>query len=281
MWAFVVAASIRAPAPPVAAAIGAPVGSVGIRVGGVELDLELNGKRALVTGGSRGIGRAIVLGLAQGGARVAACYNRESDDVARLRTELEAIGGDSYLAQADVSDPASVEAFVAGAAERFGGLDILINNAGVVGHAMIGDLELSEWHRVVDTNLTAIYLVAQAALPQMSDGGSIVNITSAVAMRGMPARTHYISSKAGVIGMTRALCKELGQRRIRVNAVAPGIIETDQTAGLDAGGRTRYSGLAALDRLGRADEVATAALFLSSDLASFVSGVTLNVDGGI
>jgi NAD(P)-dependent dehydrogenase (short-subunit alcohol dehydrogenase family) len=245
------------------------------------LDLGLAGKRALVTGGSRGIGRAIVLGLAQGGASVAACFNRESDDVKRLRGELEQVGGEGYLTQADVSDSDSVNRFVGEAAERFGGLDIVINNAGVVSHAMLQDLDLGEWHRVIDTNLTAVYLVCQAAVPHMSEGGSIVNITSAVAMRGMPARTHYISSKAGLIGMTRALCKELGRSGIRVNALAPGIIETDQTSDLDEAGRARYSGLAALNRLGAPEEIASVALFLASDQASFVSGVTLNVDGGI
>jgi len=223
----------------------------------------------------------MVLGLAGSGASVAACYNRESEDVERLRGELEQIGGEGYLAQADVSDPESAAAFVGEAQERFGGLDILINNAGVVSHALIGDLELDEWHRVIDTNLTAVYLITKAALPVMADGGSIVNITSAVAMRGMPGRTHYISSKAGLIGFTRALCKEVGKQGVRVNALAPGIIETDQTAGLDEAGRARYSGLAALNRLGQSEEIASVALFLASDLASFVSGVTLNVDGGI
>jgi NAD(P)-dependent dehydrogenase (short-subunit alcohol dehydrogenase family) len=245
------------------------------------MDLGLGGKKVLVTGGSRGIGRSIVLGLAEAGAMVAACYNRESDDVARLRRELAAVGPESYLTQADVSDPASVQRFVAGAADRFSGLDVVINNAGVVSHAMIDQLELDEWHRVLDTNLTAVYLVSKAALPHMSDQGSIVNITSAVAMRGMPARVHYISSKAGLIGMTRALCKEVGRRGIRVNALAPGIIETDQTSDLDEAGRARYGGLAALGRLGRPEEIANVALFLASDQASFVSGVTLNVDGGI
>lgn len=235
----------------------------------------------LVTGGSRGIGRAIVLGLADAGALVAACYNRESDDVNRLRGELETIGGRSYLTQADVSDAASVQKFVRDANDSFDGLDVVINNAGVVSHAMLEQLELEEWHRVLDVNLTAVYLVTRAALPFLSDGGSIVNITSAVAMRGMPARAHYISSKAGVIGLTRALCKELGRGGIRVNALAPGIIETDQTADLDEAGRSRYAGLAALNRLGKPEEIANVALFLASDRASFISGVTLNVDGGI
>jgi 3-oxoacyl-[acyl-carrier protein] reductase len=245
------------------------------------MDLGLEGKLVLVTGGSRGIGREIVLGLASSGASVAACYNRESDDVARLRSDLEQLGGPSYLEQADVSDPASVDAFVGGASERYGRLDAVVNNAGVVSHKMIADLDLEEWRRVIDTNLTAAFLVVKAALPAMDSGGSIVNITSGVAMRGMPGRAHYISSKAGMIGLTRALCKELGPRGIRVNAIAPGIIETDQTAGLDEAGRQRYSGLAALNRLGAPEEIANAVFFLTSDLSSFVSGQTINVDGGI
>jgi 3-oxoacyl-[acyl-carrier protein] reductase len=245
------------------------------------MDLGLNGKRVLLTGGSRGIGREIVLGLARSGASVAACFNRESDDVARLQGDLEQIGGDSYLARADVSDAASVHEFVAAAVARFGALDAVINNAGVVSHSPIDQLDLDEWQRVIDTNLTAAYLVIKEALPALGAGSSIVNVTSGVALRGMPARAHYISSKAGMIGLTRALCKELGPRGIRVNAIAPGIIETDQTAGLDEAGRKRYAGLAALNRLGAPEEIAHAVLFLTSDLSSFVDGQTITVDGGI
>jgi 3-oxoacyl-[acyl-carrier protein] reductase len=245
------------------------------------MDLGLDGKLVLVTGGSRGIGREIVLGLASSGASVAACFNRESDDVAKLRSDLAEIGGPSYLEQADVSSSESVQAFVDGATERFGRLDCVVNNAGIVSHKLIEDLDLDEWRRVIDTNLTAAYLVVKAALPAMGAGGSIINITSGVALRGMPARAHYISSKAGMIGLTRALCKELGRRGIRVNAIAPGIIETDQTAGLDEAGRQRYAGLAALNRLGDPKEIANAVFFLTSDLSSFVSGQTINVDGGI
>jgi 3-oxoacyl-[acyl-carrier protein] reductase len=245
------------------------------------MDLGLTGKRVLLTGGSRGIGRAIAIGLARAGAKVTACYNRESEDVERLRGELAEIGGGSRLVQADVSDPASVERFVSDARQALGSFDALINNAGIVSHKPIDQLELEEWRRVIDTNLTGAYQVTKAALPAMGEGASIVNITSAVAMRGMPARTHYISSKAGMIGFTRALCKEVGGRGIRVNAVAPGIIETDQTAGLDEAGRARYAGLAALNRLGRPEEIADLVLYLTSDRSSFVSGQTINVDGGI
>ena len=244
------------------------------------MDLGLSGKRAIVTGGSRGIGRAIVLGLARGGASLAACYNRESEDVERLRGELEEIGGDRYLAQADVADPASADAFVGEAVERFGGLDIVINNAGVVSHKMIEDLDLDEWRRVLDVNLTAIYLITKAALPAMGEGGSIVNITSAVAMRGMPARTHYISSKAGLIGFTRALCKEVGPRGSGSTRSRPGSSRpTRPRASTRRGGRATpgsppSTGSATPTRSPPSPS-------LASDLASFVSGVTLNADGGI
>jgi 3-oxoacyl-[acyl-carrier protein] reductase len=244
------------------------------------MDLELNGKRALVTGGSRGIGRAIVLALAQQGVRVAAAHVRDSDDAAALSAELEQIGNGSRTIKADLSDEAATQAMVDEVAEEFGGIDILVNNAGVVSHAML-DMDLAEWRRVLDTNLTSIFLVTRAAAPRMPDGSSIINLTSAAAMVGMVARTHYTSSKSGVMGFTRSLCKELGPRQIRVNAVAPGIIDTDQAAGLNETQRQRYAGLAALNRLGDGDDVAGAILFLASDLSKFVNGVILNVDGGI
>ncbi|MBD0329776.1 MAG: SDR family oxidoreductase [Thermoleophilia bacterium] len=245
------------------------------------MDLELRGKRALVTGGSRGIGRACVLALARQGARVAAVYNRESDAVRSLAAELEATGDGSYVVQADVADAEGVERLVADARSRLGGLDVLVNNAGVVSHAMLADLELDEWRRVVDTNLTGLFLVTKHAVAAMPAGGSIVIIGSGVALRGMPGRVHYASSKAGAVGMTRALCKELGPRGIRTNLIAPGIIETDQTAGLTPEGRARYEKLTALQRLGAPEEIADVVVFLASDLSRYVTGQTIYVDGGI
>jgi 3-oxoacyl-[acyl-carrier protein] reductase len=245
------------------------------------MDLKLTDKRALVTGGSRGIGRAIVLGLARQGISVAACYHRESEAVASLATELEQLNTNSFVIQADVSDAQSVTHMMQEVRDRLGGLDILVNNAGVVSHATLADLELDEWQRILDTNLTGMYLVTRAALDVITDGGSIINITSAVAAIGMIGRTHYTASKAGVTGFTRSLCKEIGSRSIRVNGIAPGIIETDQTAGLTPERRKQYENLAALKRFGQPDDIAGAALFLASDLASFVSGITLVVDGGI
>jgi 3-oxoacyl-[acyl-carrier protein] reductase len=134
---------------------------------------------------------------------------------------------------------------------------------------------------VLDTNLTGMFLVTRAAVPHMPDGSSIINMTSAAAMVGMVARTHYTASKSGVMGFTRSLCKELGPRQIRVNALAPGIIDTDQASGLDEQQRARYAGLAALGRLGDGDDIAGPTLFLASDLSRFVSGVIINVTGGI
>jgi 3-oxoacyl-[acyl-carrier protein] reductase len=245
------------------------------------MDLGLGGKRALVTGGSRGIGRAIVLAFANQGMQVAAAHVRDSDDSASLSEELERIGNGSHTVKADLSgDEAAAQGLVDSVVERFGGIDILVNNAGVVSHAML-DMDLAEWRRVLDTNITGMFLVTRAVVPHMPDGGVVLNMTSAAAMVGMVARTHYTASKSAVMGFTRSLCKELGPRQIRVNALAPGIIDTDQAAGLNEQQRARYAGLAALGRLGTSEDIAGATMFLVSDLASFVNGVILNVDGGI
>jgi 3-oxoacyl-[acyl-carrier protein] reductase len=245
------------------------------------VNLDLNGKRALVTGGSRGIGRAIVLAFAEQGVSVAAVYQRESDAVTSLAEELERTDGDSYVVQADVSDEGDVRRLADDVRRRYERIDVLVNNAGVVSHRSIEELDLDEWRRIIDTNLTSLYLVTKSVVDVIPGGGSVINVGSAVATRGMVGRTHYASSKAGAIGFTRALGKELGPRGVRVNLIAPGIIETDQASGLTSEGRARYSALAALNRLGSADEVAGVALFLASDLSSFVSGMTINVDGGI
>jgi NAD(P)-dependent dehydrogenase (short-subunit alcohol dehydrogenase family) len=243
--------------------------------------LELKGKCALVTGASRGIGRAVVMQLAERGAVVAATYHQDHAAATRLRADLAELDQEHLVIQADVADAAAARRAVALATERFERLDILVNNAGVISHRPLEQLPPSEWRRIVDTNLTGAYLVTREAVDHMTEGGSIVNVTSAVALRGMPAAAHYTASKAGLIGLTRALCKELGPRGIRVNAVAPGIIETDQASDLRGPARARYEAMTSLQRLGSPHEVADAVLFLASDMSSYVSGLTLVVDGGI
>jgi len=194
---------------------------------------------------------------------------------------LEKLGGESHVAQGDVSDEAAVGRLIGGVRERFGQIDVLVNNAGVISHLPLAKLDFAEWRRVIDTNLSSLFLVTKAVADAMPAGGSIINIGSGVAMKGMVGRAHYGSAKAGAVGFTRALCKELGPRNIRVNLIAPGIIETHQAAGLTPEMRARYSSLTAFGRLGVADDIAGVALFLASDLSRYVSGTTINVDGGI
>ncbi|MFD7907135.1 SDR family NAD(P)-dependent oxidoreductase [Kitasatospora sp. NPDC057904] len=249
------------------------------------MSIDLTGKRILVTGGSRGIGRGIVLALARAGARTVACYRTESPAVESLRGELAATGGEHHLVQADVSVPEDVERLVSAAKERFGALDVVVNNAGVISHVPFPELPLEEWRRVLDTNLTAPFLVIQKSLPLLSAGSSVITVGSRAAVIGIPLRAHYTASKAGLIGLTRSLMKELGPKGIRVNLVAPGVIETEEfeTAPPEEVARvkSRYQGLTGLGRLGTPDEIAGAVLFLSSDLSAYVTGETIHVDGGI
>ncbi|MEV7027555.1 SDR family NAD(P)-dependent oxidoreductase [Kitasatospora sp. NPDC093558] len=249
------------------------------------MSIDLTGKRILVTGGSRGIGRGIVLALARAGARTVACYRTESPAVAGLREELAATGAEHHLVQADVSVPEDVERLVSTAKEHFGALDVVVNNAGVISHVPFAELPLEEWRRVLDTNLTAPFMVIQKALPLLSAGSSVITVGSRAAVIGIPLRAHYTASKAGLIGLTRSLMKELGPKGIRVNLVAPGVIETEEfeTAPPEEVARvkSRYQGLTGLGRLGTPDEIAGAVLFLSSDLSRYVTGETIHVDGGI
>lgn len=235
----------------------------------------------VVTGGTRGIGRATVHAFARQGAAVSTCYAHPGDASDLLEKELAEIGADYLIRRADVSDEDQVKQFIANAQERFGPIDAVINNAGVVSHRTLADLETAEWHRVLDINLTSMYLVSQAALPFLAAGASIVNVTSAVAMRGMAARVHYTAAKSGVLGLTRSMCKELGPLGIRVNAVAPGLVDTDQMSGLPAEAAQRYTKMIALGRFAQPDEIADVITFLAGDQARYMTGATVHVDGGI
>jgi 3-oxoacyl-[acyl-carrier protein] reductase len=249
------------------------------------MGIQLAGKKALVTGGTRGIGRAISLSLAQAGAEVVAAYRQDAEAAGWLRKELTRYPGTHAVVAADVANEVDVERVVRTCDELWGSLDVVVNNAGSISHVAFGELPLAEWHAVVDASLTGTYLVTKAALSLLRDGGSVINIGSRGAAAGLPERGHYTAAKAGLVGLTRSLCKELGSRGIRVNVVAPGVVQTEEWARTDAERvaalQHRYRTLTALGRLGHADEVANVVVFLASDLSSYVTGETINVDGGI
>lgn len=239
--------------------------------------IPLDGKNALVTGGTRGIGRAVATTLAGAGANVLVCYRQEGEATEQLARELKAIPGDHHLVKADVSNQAEVDALFEECARRFGTLDTVVNNAGVISHVPFAELGADEWQRVIDTNLTGVFLVTQRALPLLSSNASITLIGSKAATVGVPLRSHYTATKAAMVGMMRGLTKELGPQGIRVNVVAPGIVDT---VGLPAQARERYESIISLRRLGKPEEIANVVAFLASDLAAYVTGETINVDGG-
>jgi glucose 1-dehydrogenase/3-oxoacyl-[acyl-carrier protein] reductase len=241
---------------------------------------DLAGKRALVTGGTRGIGRAVALGLARAGAHVVVSHQRESEAAESLRRELKDTGGDHLVMIAEAADPAAITALLDATGAHLGGLDIVVNNVGVISHVPYDSLPLDEWNAVLTTNLTATHLVTQGALPLLGDSGAVVNVGSGSVV-GVPLRAHYTAAKAGLQGLTRSLAKELGARGIRVNLVTPGITETDHATGMPDAVRQGYVNRIPLGRLGTADEVAAVVLFLASDVASYVNGANYQVDGGI
>lgn len=252
----------------------------------------LAGKRVVVTGGTRGIGRATALAFARAGARLVVGYRTDGDAAKLLDAELDALGADFALVRADVTTSAGAAAVADAARARFGDgdgdgsggggvLDVLVNNVGVDGHVPFAKLAEDEWRRVLDANATSAYLVTHALVGLLAERASVVNIGASVALRGRPLGVHYSASKAALIGFTRALAKELGPRGIRVNTVAPGVTETEPGAGLPPHLVERLTALTALGRLGTSEDVAGAVLYLAGDSSAYVTGTTIEVDGGI
>ncbi|WP_131737015.1 SDR family NAD(P)-dependent oxidoreductase [Actinomadura roseirufa] len=245
------------------------------------MDLGLAGKRVLVTGGTRGIGRETVLSFARSGARVVACHRTPGEDAASLARELKALGEDHRVVQADVTDGEQVAALAAACREALGGLDVVVNNVGVDARSPLPELTAQEFTRVLEVNLTSSFSVIQAALPLLSDRGSIISIGAVAGYRGRPESAHYGASKTALTGLTRSLAKEVGKRGIRVNIVAPGVIVTEPGGGPPPPVADIIRGMTALGALGANEDVAAAVLFLASDAAKYITGATINVDGGI
>ncbi len=246
-------------------------------------EVSLDGKVALVTGGSQGIGEAIARRLAAAGAHVVVAA-RTGEKAQAVAESIGSAGGSAEALRMDVADPGSVSAGVRAVVERHGKLDILVNNAGVTEDGLILRMGKDAWDRVVATDLTGVFLAAQEAAKAMvrkKVAGRIVNITSVVGLMGNPGQTNYAAAKAGVVGFTKALAREIGSRGITVNAVAPGYIATAMTDALTPEAREKLLSQIVLGRLGAPDDVADAVLFLASDLGSYVTGTCLNVSGGL
>ncbi|GAA2598433.1 SDR family NAD(P)-dependent oxidoreductase [Streptomyces axinellae] len=242
----------------------------------------LAGKRVLVTGGTRGIGRATALAFAAAGARLVVAHRTTGQDARTLADALRASGAEHHLVRADVSTQDGAARLAEACGAQLAGLDVLVNNVGVDGHSKFADLEEAEWHRLMDSNVTSAYLVSRAVLGLLADGASVINVGASVALRGRPFGVHYSASKAALVGFGRALCKEVGARGIRVNTVAPGVTETGPDGGsLPPRLAERLAALTALGRLGSPADVAGAVLYLAGDAARYVTGATITVDGGI
>ncbi|HEX2588680.1 MAG TPA: 3-oxoacyl-[acyl-carrier-protein] reductase [Gaiellales bacterium] len=244
---------------------------------------ELDGKVALVTGGSRGIGAAICAELGAAGATVVVNYVRDQSAAAAVCDRVRESGGRAEAVQGDVSTAEGAAALVSQVESDVGPIDILVNNAGITRDDLIMRLSEEDWHTVIDTNLGGAFFTCRALSRPMLKRrtGAIVNISSIVGVHGNAGQTNYAASKAGLIGLTKSLAKELGGRGIRVNAIAPGYIATELTDALPEEARSAILGNTPLGRLGEPDDVARAVRFLVSDAAGFITGDVLAVDGGL
>lgn len=241
------------------------------------------GKTAVVTGGSRGIGRAICLELARGGANIMLCYAGNEQAALDTVAACEALGAKAAATRCDVSKADEVKALMDAALQQFGAVHILVNNAGITRDGLLMTMKEDAWDQVLDTNLKGAFLTMKAVARTMMKQryGRIVNLSSVVGLHGNAGQVNYAASKAGVIGMTKSLAKELASRGVTVNAVAPGFIDTDMTAALPQAARDALLPTIPAQRLGAAEEVAQAVAFLASEQAAYITGQVLAVDGGM
>ncbi len=246
------------------------------------LPVDLTGKIAIVTGASQGIGQQIAIGLGKRGAKVA-CVARSADKLAETVAAIKEVGGDADAFPCDVTSRESVEQLIDKVAEDWGKIDILVNNAGVTRDNLLPRMTDEEWDTVINTNLRGMFLFSRAASKYMMRAryGRIINISSVSGIMGNPGQTNYSASKAGMIGFTRSLSRELAGRKVTINAICPGFIESDMTKALGPAVEDEVKKRIPAKRMGKPEEIADAVLFLSSDHASYVTGQVLTVDGGM
>ncbi len=243
---------------------------------------DLTGKACLVTGGSRGIGRAIALELGRHGASVAVGYARNQEAAEEVAAEIAKSGGQSFAFGCDVQDPKAVTPAVAGVVERFGKIDVLVNNAGITRDRSLAKMSHEEWDSVLQTNLTSVFNLTAAVLPHMVKAGygRIVNISSVIGMHGNFGQANYAAAKAGIIGFTKSAALELARKGVTVNAIAPGFIETEMIAAMPEDVRARILEKIPMGRFGRPEEIAQVVAFLVSN-GDYITGQVIAIDGGL
>src|SRR5688572_19889830 len=245
---------------------------------------QFEGKAAIITGATRGIGKAIATELAKRGANVAFNYSKSADEAEAFRAQLEATGVKTFAAQCDVANTSAAADFVGQVKESFGTVDYLVNNAGITRDQLILRMKEEDWDAVIDTNLKGAWNFSKAVLRPMlrnDDGGSILNISSISGVVGMLGQSNYSASKAGMIGLTKSLAKEVASKKITVNALALGLIETDMASEMNAEYREKYLAMVPLGRFGNVDEVADIACFMLSPAAAYITGQVIQADGGL
>ncbi|SEP56282.1 3-oxoacyl-[acyl-carrier-protein] reductase [Piscibacillus halophilus] len=243
----------------------------------------LDGKVALVTGASRGIGRAIALELAQKGANVVVNYAGSQERAESVVQEIQDLGQEAIAVKANVANADEVKQLVKSTTDQFGSIDILVNNAGITRDNLLMRMKEDEFDDVIETNLKGVFnCIKTVTRPMMKQrGGKIVNVASVVGVSGNPGQTNYVAAKAGVIGMTKSVAKELAARHINVNAVAPGFITTDMTDALSEEAKQGMHDMIPLNRLGEPEDVAKVVRFLASSDSDYITGQTIHVDGGM
>ena len=245
------------------------------------MEFLLKNKVAIVTGGARGIGRAIVLELIQAGSKVIFTYLKSNESAGIVLDEIKELKGEAVAIKADVRDFKETKKVIEDTINKFGRIDILVNNAGIVKDKSLMMMDPSEWQEVIDTNLTGYFNMAKACIVTMmkEKSGNIVNISSVAGIVGMPRQVNYSSAKAGIIGFTKALAKEVAPYNIRVNAIAPGYIDTDMTKNLKQ--KESLVKLVPFNRFGKPKEIAMLVSFLVSDRAGYITGQVVKIDGGL